>query len=278
MVQKYTLYIDESGDTGIDNVRDGLGKKGASPFLVLGGCLVPDCRRNQSLKLLESVQKIVSKTSLHCTEMNHLAVSKYSRVIGSEAQVLFFGFVSHKSTMKEYKGIIEGKGQDQRYYNKCASYFLERVGHFLKLNGISGSDVSIVFEKRERHDYEKLRNYLKTIKRTPLDQRLAYYLGAIEPDNITCLAKGDDLLLSYADLAAFSIAAAINASSSNYGVPEQRYLREIKGKFFSDEKSKAIGEFGLKIFKRFEIPLDEQTKRFFGKLHVDGVEPTMHIL
>jgi hypothetical protein len=178
--------------------------------------------------------------------------------------------------MGDFKEKISGKGQDQKYYNKCVSYFLERVGHFMLLNDIKGSDVQIIFEEREGHDYGKLRNYLHTIKRTPHDARLGFYLGPIKPDMIDCSPKAENDLLCFPDLVAFSVAAALNASAANFGVPEQRYLRELKNKFFCDQESNAIGEFGLKIFKRHELTLDSATSTFIEKWHVRGVEPTLH--
>ena len=39
MSKNYTLYIDESGEAGINKVRSDL-SPGASPYMTLGGCLV----------------------------------------------------------------------------------------------------------------------------------------------------------------------------------------------------------------------------------------------
>ncbi len=276
MKRKYTLYIDESGDTGIEKVRVGIKDKGASPMLVIAGCLIPESRSEALSELLDEVRAVTSKKSLHCTGMGHLGVAKFSRMVAEKAGILCFALVSTKSTMGGFRDQISGKGQDQRYYNKCVSYFLERVGHYMLLNDISSKDVGIVFEEREGHDYEKLRNYLHTIKKNPLDKRLEYYLAPIDPNSITSVAKSGDDLLCFPDLVAFSVAAALNASAANFGVPEQRYLRELKDKFFCDERTRAVGEFGLKIFKRYELKLDEHTSHFVEKLHVSGIEPTLH--
>jgi len=273
----YTLFVDETGDTGLDKVREGVDGKGASPILVLGGCLVPESRRAELENLLSDIRETIGKKDLHCKNLKHLQMAKYSREIGQKAGVLFFSLVSTKRTMGEYKKQIAGKGQDQRYYNKCVSYFLERVGHFMLLKGIDRSQVRIVLEEREGHDYEKLRNYLRTIKKTPYDDRLGYYLAPIDPNRLVAIPKTKDNLLSLSDLAAFSVAAALNPSAANFGVPEQRYLRELKGKFFKDDASAAIGEFGLKIFKRHSLKLDATTKSFVESWHVEGCEPSMHL-
>lgn len=273
---KYTLFVDETGDTGLERVRQGVNSKGASPFLVLGGCLVPEVRKDELKDLLKKVQDAVGKEDLHCTGLNHLQTAKFARAVGASARVKLFAFVSTKATIGGYKQRIEGKGQDQKYYNKCVSYFLERVGHFMLLNNICSSDLNVVLEKRDGHDYSKLRNYISVIKDNPKDPRLEYYLRPILPARISAEPKTSDPLVCYADLVAFSVAAAINASRANFGVPEQRYMRELKNRFFADEESGVIGEFGLKVFKRHSLKVDSETKRFIESWHSEGVEPELH--
>lgn len=276
MTPKYTLYIDESGDTGIDNVRQGIDTSGASPFLVFGGCLIANQHETELKSLLCRVEESIAKKNLHCAGLSHLALAKFARMVREEADITCFALISAKDTMGGFKDHIAGKGQDQKFYNKFVSYFLERVGHFMLLNGIDSEDVRIVFEDRANHDYQKLRNYLKMIKRNPLDPRLGHYLGPIDPDKIVSEEKSANELLCYADLVAYSVAAAINASASNFGVPEERYLRELKSKFFCEKETGAVGDFGLKLFKRFEFKLNDCSKVYFDKLHVLGVEPNLH--
>ncbi|SEK24947.1 Protein of unknown function [Pacificibacter marinus] len=275
-MSQYTFYIDETGDTGLNKIRSGVKERGASPFLVLGGCLIPNSRKKELSVLLSKVKTEVGKDELHCSDLSHIRTAKYARMVRDQARIKLFGFVSHKSTMGDYRKSIEGKGQDQRYYNKCVSYFLERLGNFMLENKIPSECVDIVFEKRDNHDYDKLRNYISKIKRTPLDVRLGFYLAPIDPQRISALGKHDDELLSFADLTAFSVAAAINSSAANFGVPEQRYLRELKKLFFADEETETVGEFGFKVFKRHSVDFDCDTHDFVEKWHTDGVEPDLH--
>lgn len=276
MTHRYTLFVDESGDAGITKVREGIDGKGASPMLVLAGCLVPEVAEAKLLELLGTISGDIRKSDLHCSKMNHLQVAKYAREVGLSAKIKCFAFVSTKSTMGEFKGQILGKGQEQKYYNKCVSYFLERVGHFMLLNNIPGECLDIVFERRDGHDYGKLKNYIRAIKNKPIDPRLGYYLEPIVPGRITSVPKAENRLLCYPDLVAYAVAAALNSSAANFGVPEQRYLRELKGLFFEDSESGAIGEFGLKLFKRFDLKLDKTTSDFVAKWHVPNVAPSLH--
>ena len=150
---KYTLYIDESGDTGIENVRENVASKGASPFLVFGACLVPEVREKELIALHEKIRVDLGCKSLHCSELSHLQIAKFSRMVAEKAGIKCFAFVSRKATLGEYKTRIEGRGQDQKYYNKCVSYLLERVGHWMKLHSVAPEDLRIVFENRAKHDY-----------------------------------------------------------------------------------------------------------------------------
>ncbi len=273
---KYTLYVDETGDTGIDKVREGALDKGASPFLVLGGCLVPDSREEKVKGFLASVKHAIGKENLHCKDLTHFQTAKFARMLAEHQGVLLFAFISKKETLGNYKAVISGEGQDQKYYNKCVSYFLERIGHFMLENEVDPKDLTIALERRERHDYSKLRNYISIIKSNPQDERLGYYLSSILPKSISDIAKSECNLLCLADLVAFSVSAAVNASKSNFEVPEQRYLRELKPLFFRDKDTDTVGEFGLKLYKRFSMSFDPETKRFLDSWHKQGVEPSLH--
>ena len=275
---RYTLYVDESGDTGIDKVRDGLESKGATPFLVFGGYLVSEAKEASLLKLHAQIKAELGCAKLHCSELSHLQIAKFSRMVAEKSIILCFALVSQKSTLKDYKVQIEGKGQDQKYYNKCVSFFLERVGHAMQRHKIAPEDLRIVFEDRAKHNYEQLRNYIRQIKATPFDPRLADYLAPIDPLAITSQTKEDNLLLSFADLIAYSVFTAVNQSKSNFGVPEQRYMRELKPRFFRDADDKesgdfgAIGEFGLKIFMRSGVVFDPATKQFLDRWHKPSLQ------
>lgn len=273
---KYTLYVDESGDTGLDNIRSGAAEKGASPFLVFGGCLMPKCYEGQNQALLQQVRDAIRTENLHCNKLSHFQTAKFARMVAKEGKVQLFSLVSKKETLGEFKKVISGKGQDQKYYNKCVSYLLERVGDFMLTHKVDGNDLEIVFENRARHDYEKLQNYIAKIKSNPLDERLGYFLGPIRSNCIRSEAKESCDLLCYADLVAHAVFSAVNPSRANYDAPEQRYMRELKSKFFCDRETGVIGEFGLKLFKRFDAGFDPETKRFLDSWHKANVIPKVN--
>ena len=117
----------------------------------------------------------------------------------------------------------------------------------MSTHSYSSSQLSIIFEKK-RHDYQRMRNFVGTIRKTPFDDR-ANYLAYVDPRSIRAEAKNDEKLLSLADLTAFSIYQSVTQSKTNFMLPEQRYLRELKDKFWKNPKTEQVANHGLKYIK-----------------------------
>lgn len=216
--------------------------------MVLGGCLVPETKRENLVALHSELCTRFGKHSLHCSELNHYQVAYFARTVASRAQLKLFAFVSKKETLHSYRQQIAGGNQAQFYYNKCAQFLLEQVGSFLGKHGISRESVSVVFEEREGHDYQRLRAYIRTIIRNPIDHR-ARALAHIDPLSITSAGKRADPLFGFADLTAYSAYQAVNFSATNFELGEQRYLRELEKKFYADPATGCIADHGLKMMK-----------------------------
>jgi len=261
----YTLFIDESGDQDLSRFRTDDRPHGSDPFLVFGGALVPTMFAQLFREKLDEYCRILEVEALHCTDLSHRKRAFFARSV-KELRVQFFGVVSKKATVRDYAAKIEGEKQRQDYYNKCAVYLLERVGHFMSVNKYNSDQLSIVFEEK-RHDYQRLRNFLSAIKRTPLDNRAAY-LQRIDPLSITAEAKKDEKLLALADLVAFSLYQSVTETKTNYLMPEQRYLREIKSKFWADPATGKIAGYGIKFIKGpYEMKLTGETLQMALKFY-----------
>ena len=246
LVQRYTLYVDESGDQDLERFRDVGRSHGSDPYLVFGAALVPNNLKADFRKKLADIQRTIGAKELHCADLSHLKVSYLSNSV-KNMRVLLFGAVSKKKTVGTYKEKISGKKQAEDYYNKCVHYLLERVGEFMSENGIEPSHLSIVFEKK-RHNYERLRSYIRTIQARPVDAR-ARFLQRIDSLSITAQGKADEPLLALADVTAYSLYQCFNETLTNYGLPEQRYFREIKSKFWSDPETGVVANKGIKFIK-----------------------------
>lgn len=261
----YTLFVDESGDQGLRKVRSKLRSHGASEYLTLGAVLVPDFLLESYRDELRKVSTLIGEKPLHCVDLKHFEVCAFCREV-CRLKVCFFGVVSQKSTLGDYKGKIEGDRQAQSYYNKCSHYLLEMVGGFVEQSHSRVDEIAIIFEEKN-HDYDRLRNYISTVRAKPMNER-AKLLQNIDPAKIVSMKKSEEPLLAIADLVAHGLLQAFSAGPKNYGFPEQRYLRELKHKFWSDPGSGQIADYGINFIKKYEMTMDENEKRFCEKFYV----------
>ncbi|GHA60569.1 hypothetical protein GCM10008927_27630 [Amylibacter ulvae] len=262
---KYHFFIDESGDQGLDKIRT-KERGGATEYMTMGGVLIPDTHLNRYRDKLDAIKSILKREDLHCKEMSHVQVAYFAREI-SKLRLQCFALISKKETLEDYKENIEGKGQAQKYYNKCSQILLERLCHFLEVEKIASEDISIKFEKMRGHNYSQMRKYLSIVREHPKDKNAAL-LKHIEPFSIEALDKSDEELLSIADLVAYSCYQMVNYSPANFYTPEQRYFRELKNKFWKDKDTGGIANFGLNIFKGpRQLKLDECEEQYFLKLY-----------
>jgi len=144
MSKKYTLLIDESGDQGLERVMTHEQPFGASSYLTMGAVLVPTTLLPSVREQLDGVRSKLGVTQLHCTDMNHLNVAYLAKTM-SRLRILAFGVISKKSTLGDYRKMIEGKKQAQDYYNKCSQYLFELVAMFCSEHGLGSADIEILF-------------------------------------------------------------------------------------------------------------------------------------
>ncbi|MFW8637601.1 hypothetical protein [Cribrihabitans pelagius] len=134
--------------------------------------------------------------------------------------------------------------------------------------GIGPEQVEIVFEEK-KNDYKKLRNLIGTMQNTPHDDR-ARYLSRITPHRIRAQAKKDEILLSLADLTAFSLYQSVSKLHSNFGYPEFHYMRELRPKFWNNPKGKKIANFGVKYIQGpFKMNLEGDALKFALSMYQD---------
>ncbi|WP_321364343.1 DUF3800 domain-containing protein [uncultured Celeribacter sp.] len=267
-MSKYIFLVDESGDQDLERYRQNIDSKGSEPFLIFGGALVVTRERGKLEEQLRAIEDRIGKGTLHCSALNHLQRAYYARS-AQEIHFLAFGAVSKKETVGSYKGEIEGKEQAERYYNKCAQYLLERIAEFAKLNDIKAKDIRIVFEKKGKHNYTRLRNFISTVRG---DQNPKYesskVLEYIDPQKIEALEKKEEPLLCLADLVAHAIFVSFSETRTNFGIPEQRYFREIKPKFWHEPDTGKVANWGIKFIKGpVNMGLKGETRKMVDKLY-----------
>ena len=162
MQEKYTIFIDESGEAGISKIRSD-SSPGASPYMTLGAAIVPNRYREAIEAILTTLSSEIGKNPLHCSKLSHYQILHFARNVVQQ-RVRLFGVVSRKSTLGGYRHVISE--DSTMYYNKCAQYLLERVGWFMEVRGIPAENLDIIFEEANI-DYDKMRNLLRSCQTSP---------------------------------------------------------------------------------------------------------------
>lgn len=262
IIEMYTVFIDESGEAGIGNVRTET-TGGASPYMTLGAALIHTDKQQKFKDLLATLTSEIEKKDLHCKKLSHIQLVHYARTLAAE-RIRFFGMISRKETLGEYKEEISE--ESSKYYNKCAQYLMERIGWFMEVYGIQDHQLDIVFEEAAAFDYEQMKNYLGTCKKNPL-LPMTKKLQFIDVDRISTRKKKDEPLLQMADLVAHALYKCVNKQSSNYNIPEPRYLKELSGRFFSHpDDQKVVGAGLYCVHSTADINLDEDVKEILDSL------------
>jgi len=241
MSEKLTLFIDESGEAGVSKVRSET-SGGASQYMTLGGALIRNTNGPVIRKRIEDLQHEFKRKYLHCSELKHEQKIYYAREL-SKQKIKFFGLISRKATLGSYR--LRISDDSKRYYNKCASYLLERVGRFINENSFHRDDLDIIFEEGN-FDYEGLKTYIRKCQDNPINSN-ARYLTNINADNIKTAKKNDDIMLCTADLNAHALYKCVDKHQGNYYIPEPRYYAELRDKFFKCNKSGRVEGAGLKV-------------------------------
>lgn len=253
---QFTVYVDESGEAGISKVRTG-NQPGASPYFVLGAVVAQPTAEVHGKNAITSFKEEIGKSAWkHATELRHSEKVYLARELG-RLPVRYFAVVSNKATLKEYKGRIDGN--PQKFYNKCTKYLLECICTYLSPHLKDGSELRVVFEKRN-HDYGKMIRFLQAVKEKPL-YRQSKSLRLLNPFSITTKEKGEDEMLDAADFVAHAVFQCANRSRNNFGIPEPRYFVEMSSRFAGDKDGRLLG-VGLKCIHSLEqVGLDADIER-----------------
>lgn len=244
-MSKFTVYIDESGEAGILNVRGKTGR-GASPYMTLGAALVKNGDVQEINSTLLNIASTIGKKDIHCNQLNHYQKVYVAKTI-AKLPVTFFGVISLKRTLGWYSDKIDG--DSKKFYNKCAQYLLECIGDFVQQNGRYSHQLDIVFEKGN-FDYHRLSNLIRRCQDTPkgtqTQKERLKLLHYIDADKISASPKAKEPMLQLADVVAHSLFKSVDRNPRHLNILEPRYLYEIAPKFFRGQSSQAILGSGIK--------------------------------
>ncbi|MBL9073099.1 DUF3800 domain-containing protein [Tabrizicola sp.] len=258
------MFIDESGEAGISKVRTD-SSRGASPYFVLGAAVFQPASEIHARTVLAEVKNTITKKSWrHATELDHAAKVLLARRC-SELHGRFFAVVSNKSTLGEYKDLIES--DPQKFYNKCLKYLLELICSYLQRVRVQPDQLSVILEHRN-HDYDAMYRYLSTVKENPLYEE-SKSLSILNVFAISPIEKGKEELLEYADFVSHAVYQLTNKSAANYGIPEPRYSQEMSKRFAADTQGKILGS-GIKcIHSLDQLELNRDIVRILEATRAD---------
>lgn len=239
MRDRFTIFIDESGEAGIGKVRSE-SSSGASPYMTLGASLISNQSRKAIEDKLDKIKHEIGKKSLHCSQLKHYQLLHFAREI-TQQKMRLFGVISRKATLGSYKATIAD--DSSMYYNKCSQYLLERVGWFMETRKIPPRNLDIIFEKANV-DYEKMRNLLSICQSNPKHPNTKRLQNIAIP-NIAVKDKSEEPLLQVADLVAHALYKCVDKQTKNFGITEPRYLRELAPHFFGHPDNQTVVGAGL---------------------------------
>lgn len=271
MKPRFTVFIDESGDSGIGRVRSSETAKGASPYMTMGAALIANDSFEAVRRTLENIATDMGKKALHCSDLTHYQKIFAIREIAKHKKRLF-GVISFKETLGGYKDQISQ--DNKKYYNKCAQYLLERVGWFMEYNNIPAENLDIVFEEGN-FDYERLKIFLRKCQQKPNHTKTAR-LNNIKVSNISVMSKRDEPLLYMSDMVAHALYKCVDLQEKNHFISEPRYLRELGPRFFGDPKTGLVSGAGLYlVHKMSDLALDKDVEEVISGLRAEprGTEP-----
>lgn len=252
----FRIYIDESGETGITKVRSET-TQGASPYFVVGAAVFQPASEINAKKVLEEFKASIPKKKWrHATELDHPEKVYLARE-ASKLHARYFAVISRKQTLGAYKDQIDD--DPQKFYNKCVQYLLEIVCAYLLRVGATDSDISVVLERRN-HDYDAMLRFLQKVKDNPIyDPSKA--LKVLNVFSITTAAKGENILLEYADFISHAVFQLTNKTPKNYGIPETSYFREMQSRFAAGPNGEILG-YGIKCIHQLEeLALDPEVEQ-----------------
>ena len=102
---KFTVYIDESGESGIGKIR-GDGTRGASPYLVLSAAVIPFNEQDSAREVLKNAEAKIPRKLKHATDLIHFQKLYLCKQL-SGVNMRMFASVSYKRTLEGYAEKID---------------------------------------------------------------------------------------------------------------------------------------------------------------------------
>jgi hypothetical protein len=261
MSHSYTVYIDESGDDGLQNFREPGAHGGASNWLVIGACLVRSSRDLELVSLRDRIKADCLPTkkgrAVHFKDMNHNQRRRASQLISG--QPLRFSCVLG---LKNSDEAVVFREKNQLYFY-LTRYLIERVSWFCRDNRpvVREGDgrAKLIFSRRGGLSYDGFKEYL--VKLRDRNETTVHWpsidIGSVEAKDHSTLAG-----LQIADCGVSAVAAAIE--QDKYGNVERSYLDEIASNLY--RRNGKVMSYGIKFLPSLDkLALTPQQSQIFSR-------------
>ena len=267
----FVVYIDESGDTGLDLVKKPDDPKGATEWLVLSAFLVRVQNDSKMVTWTQDVQaKFTSKRAdLH---FNKLLPFKKTLVCSALAtkQAKCFVVMSNKKNIEKYKNPRLDDDNKAWIYWFLTRLLLERVTAFCAQyvpEERKGKDkLRIIFSRRGDLTYKDFTDYLWKMYYERGNQVLGYKeldWSVIDFDEIYAHDHGDKAGLQLADVVAGAFFQAVELNRGGQVECDPSYAKLLKPLMNHNGKRWYLG-FGVKPMPMlFEMELTDPQKQIF---------------
>ena len=231
------VYIDESGDEGLDFGR------GASGWFVLSAIVTRALTDLDTVKLVDRVREILKKPEkkpLHFRDLRHEHRLPFVEQI-AQARVQAVSVMIHKPSIVAAETFRE----PHRLYFYAVRYLLERVSWLCRdarRPEEGDGSARIFFSNRSGMSYEDLRAYLELLK----TRETTVEWSVIRCDQIQACSAGKKMGLQIADAVAHAFFRAVEPTA--YGHTEDRYARMLRPVVYRYKKN-SLG-YGIKLWPR----------------------------
>src|SRR5215469_2236357 len=214
VVVRFVAYIDESGDTGLENVKPNDTGYGATEWLILSCFLIREQDDHKCLGWVREIKskfKISNSPFLHYKELNQLKRKIACETINEKA-CRFFVVASNKKNIEDHRNeraeLVSGKGTHWLYWFLCR-LLLERVTCYCEERVPPAErgrwKILFVFSRRGGLIYRDFRNYLLRLHRQSRLGKLHLHQGdlcwsVVDEDELLVLDSNQRAGLQLSDL------------------------------------------------------------------------------
>lgn len=226
MTHSYVAFIDESGDDGLANFREPLGRGGSSSWLIISACVFRQSFELDSVAWRDEITALMpgkKRRDLHFAELNHA-----QRIVASQRlsarPIRTISILSNKRTIEP--DVYTKKNQLYCYLTR---YLIERISWLCRdmRPRVPQGDgrVAITFSRRGGMSYDDFRGYLEHLKNSN-DEEVNIHWPVIDIEGIRAQDHSTMAGLQLADVVASSFACGLEPDY--YGNCESRYAEILK--------------------------------------------------